>query len=179
MVCSDKTGACMFQGTVAIVNLLIDRTARLMLVLALLPAVVLGTVSVEAMLIHDHHGHDLHAHSLPLDEVNDWRNNPEHGHEDHEHDGLPEEPPDDDGSTVVVVLELPHALLRVRGLSASEPGRPRPGRPARLPLPVAVAPEPVASIPCPTNACPWSAAPNLRAGSMVAGILLTSHALLL
>ncbi len=165
----------MFQESGAIVKPHIDRTARLLLVIALVPAVVLSTVSVEAMLIHDHHGHDLHVHSLPLDQVNDKRNNPEHSHEDHEHDGLPEESPDNDDSSVVIVLDLPDALLRVRGPSA---GNAVSTRSASLPLLVAVAPEPVASTPSP-NPSPWSVAPNLRAGSMVAGILLTNHALLL
>jgi len=159
----------------AIVNLLIKRTARLLLVLALLPAVVLGTVSVEAMLIHDHHGHDLHTHSLPLDEVNNWRNTPEHGHEDHEHDGLPEEPSDDDGDAVVVVLELPDALLRTRGLSAGNVVCPRF---TRLPVLVAVAPSLAVSIPCP-SAGPGPTAPRLRVGSAVSSILLSNHALLL
>ncbi len=165
----------MFRETGAIVNSLIDRTARLLLVLALLPAVVLGTFSVEAMLIHDHHGHDLHAHSLPLDGVNDWRNAPKHDHEDHDHDRLPEQLPDDDGSTVMIVLELPDALLRVRGLSARDMVS---ARSVRLPLLVAVAPAPTANTAY-TNARPSSAAPDLRAGSMVADILLTNHALLL
>ncbi len=147
----------------------------MLLVLALIPAVVLGTVSVEAMLIHDHHGHDLHVHDLPLDGLSDWRHGQEHDHDDRDHDRLPEQLPDDDGTNLVIVLELPDAILRVRGLSTGDVGGTRIAR--SLPL--------VAMDAVPTEGTPnWrprpgSAAPDLRADRTVAGILLTSHALLL
>lgn len=159
----------------AIVKSLIKHTTRSLLVLALLPAVVLGTLGVEALLIHDHHGHDLHAHGLAIDDVNDWRNIPGRSHEHHEHDGLPEETPDDDGSSIVLVLELPDALLKVRGLSA---GNVTAAPFARLQPLIAVAPEPTANALC-LDTRPGFAAPDLRAGSVIADILLTNHALLL
>ncbi len=157
-------------------SLTIKRTARLLLALTLLPAVVMGKVSVQALLIHDHHGHDLHAHSLALDDVNNWRNSAQHGHDDHEHDGLPEETPDGDGGTVVLIPELPDALLRMRVLSADNVTA---ARSARSPLLVVASTEPAASAPY-LDTSPWTAAPDLRAGgSRVADILLANHALLL
>ncbi len=152
------------------------RFGRLLVTLAMLPAIVLSPLTAHAILIHDHHGHDTHGHTVTLCNLDDFRENSEHQHENHEHDGLPEEESSaHDSSTVVITLELPDALLRVRGLSA---GNVVGTRLALLPLPVAIAPDPAASTPCP-NARPWSAAPDLRAGSMVAGILLANHALLL
>ncbi len=144
--------------------------------MAFLPAVILGPLSANAILIHDHHGHDLHTHGIAVHEVDDWQTNSEHGHEDHEHDGAPQEDSSaDDGDPVVIVLELPDTLLRVRGLSASHlVGT----RLARLPLPVAIAPDP-AAIRCCADARPWSGAPHPGSHTMVAGLLLANHALLL
>ena len=156
-------------------TVLVHRATRLLFVLTLVPAVVLGSVGAKAILIHEHHGHDPHEHSLALGEVDDWLANPEHGHEEHDHDGLPDEPPADDSGTVVIVLELPDGLLRVRGQSN---GTVCGTRLAPSLARVAVPHDPALSSPFPC-ACPWSAAPDLRAGSTVAGILLANHALLL
>ncbi len=99
----------------------------------------------------------------------------EHDHDDRDHDRLPEQLPDDDGTNLVIVLELPDAILRVRGPSTGDVGGTRIAR--SLPL--------VAMDAVPTEGTPnWrprpgSAAPDLRADRTVAGILLTSHALLL
>lgn len=158
-----------------IVSLLVQRATGLLFGTAFLPAVILGPLSANAILIHDHHGHDLHTHGIAVHEVDDWSTNPEHGHEDHEHDGVPEEDPSaDDSGPVVIVLELPDTLLRVRGLSA---GHGVGTRLARLPLAVAIAPDPAAISCCPN--APWSGAHHPRSRTMVAGILLANHALLL
>jgi hypothetical protein len=160
---------------------LVDRTARLLLVLAILPAVLLGTVSVEAILIHDHHGQDLHFHTITLDDPADrlesWHC--EHEPDRHASDPPPNrqasDPPKENCRTIMIVLELPDALPRVRGLSTRTvvtTGS------ARFLVHAAVSPDSAASGPS-LYARSWSAAPDLRAGSGVAGILLTNHALLL
>lgn len=150
-------------------------TARLAATLVLLPVLVLGPLSAEEMLIHNHRGHDIHSHRLRLCELDDWRNNLEHRHEEHGHDGQPADAPEDDNGTVVIVFDLPDAFLRVRGLSTGT---------------VAVAGP--ASSAQPISACqmadssngslrerPSLPAHNLRASRIVAGILLSNHALLL
>ena len=153
-------------------SLLVKRTARSVFVLAMLPAVVLGQVSAEAILIHDHHGQDLHFHTLTLNDPTDplerWRC-------EHEPSRRATDPLNEDCSTIVIVLELPDALPRVRGLSA---GTSVAKGFAPSPVPVAATPDPAARHPS-LYAHPWFAAPNLHAGSMVAGILLANHALLL
>ncbi len=148
---------------------------RLLVMLAVMPALVLGPLTVEAILIHDHHGHDIHFHSLKFCELDAWRNNPEHQHEEHEHDGQPVDLPADDGCMIVIVLDLPEALPGVRGMSTTTVVVTGFGP---SPSPVAVTADAAANGP-PLYTRASSFALRLRAGSTVVGILLSNHALLL
>ncbi len=143
--------------------------------LAVMPALVVGPLTLEAILIHGHDGHDVHSHSLTLCELDAWRSNPEHQHKEHEHDGQPVDPPADDGCMIVIALDLPKALLGVGRMSTStvvvSGFRPSPS-------PVAVNAGAAADGP-PLYARASFFAPKLRAGSTVVGILLSNHALLL
>ncbi len=140
-----------------------------------LPALVLSPLTAQAILIHDHHGHDTHGHTVTLCDLDDFRENSEHQHEKHEHDGQPADPPADDGRMIVIVLDLPEALPSVRGMSTSTVVVTGFGP---SPSPVAVTTDAAANGP-PLYARASSFAPRLRAGSTVVGILLSNHALLL
>ena len=145
---------------------------RLLATLPALPALVLSPITAQAILIHDHDGQDLHFHTITPNGSEDY---PKDWSCEQERDHRAAEPPKESCNTIVLELGLPDALPRVRGLSA---GNVVGTYLARLPLPVAIAPDPAASTPCP-NARPWSATLDLRPHSMVAGILLANHALLL
>ena len=154
------------------VGLSIGRAVRVLVALAMLPALLL---TQQAFLIHDHHGHDIHCHPIALSELDDWESGPEHRHDDHEQDGRPADPPAEGSSTVVIVIEFPNADLGLRTLSrtmavgaASAP---------RL-LPIAVLADAPAHRHSP-NEPSSSLPPSLRADDTVKSILLTSHALLL
>ncbi|MHC4695704.1 MAG: hypothetical protein ACYTFA_03060 [Planctomycetota bacterium] len=153
-----------------------NRTVRLLLTLTVLPAVAISPLSTEAILVHYHHGHDVHSHGLTLDELDTWQRDPEHHHEEHEHDGRPVDLPEEDGSPIVIVFDLPDALIRVRGLST---GTFTVSGPVSTPRPITAT---VVGDTCKSPSfCgrPWTVAPNLRADRIVAGILQSNHALLL
>lgn len=151
------------------------RMTRVLVILVVMPALMVGSLTVEAIVIHDHHGHDVHSHSLKLSQLDDLRSDAEHQHEEHEHDGRPVDPPADDGCTIVIVLDLPEALPGVRGMSTSTVVATG-FRPSPSPVAVAAA---AGANDHPPYTCASSSAPNLRAGSTVLGILLSNHALLL
>ncbi len=153
-----------------------SRTARLVLTLTVLPAVAISPLSTEAILVHYHHGHEVHSHGLTLDELDDWQRDPEHHHEEHEHDRQPADLPEEDGAPIVIVFDLPDALIRVRGLST---GTVAVSGPTSTPRPItATVVQDTCKSPSFYNRS-WTVAPNLRADRIVAGILQSNHALLL
>ena len=147
-----------------------------MATLVVLPALVLSPLTAQAILIHDHHGHETHSHTLTFHDLDDWWENPEHQHKEHEHGGQPADPPEDDDDPIVIVFGLPDALMRVRGLSA---GTVAVAGPASTPRAITAT---VDGDTCKNPSlyeCLGTRAPNLRAGRIVASILLSNHALLL
>ncbi len=151
------------------------RRGRPLAALLVLPAIVLSPLTTRALLIHDHHGHDTHGHTVTLSDLNDLRENTEHHHEKHDHDGLPVEPAEDEGTPILIVLDLPEALLGARTFSDG----------AAVAAGIGAALRTLAINSCVTV----HARPSLgsqqtlvtipRARSLVTCILLTSHALLL
>ncbi|MFQ5590144.1 MAG: hypothetical protein ACE5HE_03180 [Phycisphaerae bacterium] len=73
----------------------------------------------QAFLIHDHHGHDVHCHPVTLAELDDWERTPQHRHHEHEHAGQRVDPPSSDDGPIVIVLDLPDFVSRVRALSGA------------------------------------------------------------
>ncbi len=153
-------------------GLSISRAVRVLVALAMLPALLL---TQQAFLIHDHHGHDIHYHPIALSGLDDWESDPEHQHDEHKHDGQPADVSAEGSSTVVIVLEFPDAALRGRTLlrtavlgAASTPP----------PLPVAILAEAPAHR-CSPKEPSASFPPNLHADDTVRSILLSNHALLL
>ena len=148
------------------------RLGRLLVTLAMLPAMVLSPLSAEAILIHDHHGHDFHLLTVTLNDSKDYLGS---WHCEHEADRQAAELPKEDCNTIVIVFDLPDALMRVRGLLT--------GTVAVTGL--ASTPRAVAAIVGGDTGDPslytrpWTLAPNPRAGRIVASILLSNHALLL
>ncbi len=61
------------------------RSARLLVALAVLPALILSPLSAEPFLIHNHHGHDLHFHPLSNDYFESRPGSPENLHDEHDH----------------------------------------------------------------------------------------------
>ncbi len=159
----------------------IARVGRLAGALCVLPALVLSPLTAQAILIHDHHGHDTHSHTLSIHELDNLQGDPEHQHDEHEHehehehDGPAVDPADVEGSSLVILLDLPEGLAHGRGASTS--GTAVAGSPS-APSTNAVAivtQQPDRSY----AARPSSTAPPVRARGSLEGILLTSHALLL
>ena len=48
--------------------------------LVVMPALVLSPLASQAILIHDHHGHDTHGHTVTLCDLDDLQENSEHQH---------------------------------------------------------------------------------------------------
>ena len=148
---------------------------RLMATLVVLPALVMSPLTAQALLIHDHHGHDTHGHTVTLCDLDDLRENSEHQHEKHDHDGLPVDPTEDEGTSILIVLNLPEALPGTRTSSAGTAVATGIGTPLRT----------LAINTCmvedgqPPLENPRTLAQIPRAHGLVTGILLTSHALLL
>ncbi len=86
--------------------------------LVALPALVLSPFTVRALLIHDHHGHDTHVHTVRLGDLDDIRENSEHRHQEHHHDGPPVDPADNENAPILIVLGLAEALPGSRTASA-------------------------------------------------------------
>ncbi|UCC28802.1 MAG: hypothetical protein JSU86_11435 [Phycisphaerales bacterium] len=150
-------------------------TVRLLAMLAMLPGVVLSPLGAEAILIHHHHGHDIHSHSLTFNDLDVWQRDAEHRHEEHEHDGQQPDSPTDDSGTLLIMVQLPEALLRVRGLST---GNVAVSNPTLQPRAIATIVDADTSNPSCYERLRLLA-PNPRACGAVAGILLSSHALLI
>jgi len=148
---------------------------RLMVTLVVLPALVLSPLTAQALLIHDHHGHDTHGHTVTLCDLDDVREDSEHQHDEHDHDGLQVDPPEDEGTPIVIVLDLPEMLPGARTSSAGMTVATGIGAALRT---------------LATNTCvvddgrpPVESQQTLanipRARGLVTGILLSNHALLL
>ena len=126
-------------------------------------------------MIHDHHGHDTNGHTITIYDLDDVRENSEHRHGKHDHDGLPVDPTDDEGTPILIVLDLPEVLPGARTSSAGAAVATGIGAALRTLAinrllvedgrPPVESQQTLANIP--------------RARSLVTGILLTNHALLL
>jgi hypothetical protein len=136
---------------------------------------MLSPLTAQAILIHDHHGHDTHSHALSVHELDELRSNPEHQHEEHEHDGLPVDPAEDEGTPIVIVVDLPEALRGARTSSA--------GAAVATGIGAALRTLTINSCVVEDSRHPVESQQTLanipRARSLVTGILLTNHALLL
>jgi len=153
----------------------ISRAGRLAAMLAVVPALLLNSLTAQAILIHDHHGHDTHSHAISVHELDELKRNPEHQHEEHEHDAPAADLADAEGSALVIVLDLPEGLARSRVFSSS--GTAVSGRPLAPSTNVVALVTQQSDRSC--TARPSSSAPTVRACDLLEGILLTSHALLL
>ena len=153
----------------------ITRVGRLAATLTVVPALVLNSLTAQAFLIHDHHGHATPSHAISVHELDELERNPEHQHEEHEHDAPAVDLADAEGSALVIVLDLPEGLARSRVLSSigtTVAGR----RPAPSTNVVAIVTQQSDRS---YTTRPSSIAPPVRARGLLEGILLTSHALLL
>ena len=154
---------------------LIRRVVRFAATLSVLLALVLNPLTAQAILIHDHHGHDTHSHTLSVHELDEVQRNTEHQHEEHQHDGPAVDSADSEGSSLVILLDLPEGLARGRVSSSSvAAGAGAPTAPPTNVVACATHPSDRAYA-----APPWGTAPPARTRSLLEGILLTSHALLL
>ena len=153
----------------------IKRVGRFSATLSVLPALVLNPITAQAILIHDHHGHDTHSHAVGVHELYEIQRNTEHQHEEREHDGPGVDSAGSEGSSLVILLDLPEGLTRGRVSSSSTAARA--GNPTAAPTNV------VAFVTHQSNradaAPPSSIAPPARTRSLLESILLTSHAILL
>ena len=143
--------------------------------LVALPALVLSPFTVQALLIHDHHGHDTHVHTVGIGDLEALRENSEHRHEKHDHDGLPVDPVEDESTPILIMLGLPEALPGGRTVSADAAVATSIGAAHRnLAINSCVVEDSGAHV---ENQRTLADIP--RARSLVAGILLSNHALLL
>lgn len=140
---------------------------------ALVLVFLVSSVTTQAILIHNHHGHETHAHALTLHDLDEWPENSEHQHEDHEHNDRPVDPTPDEDKSILIVLDLPVALPRALGLSAGVVVSN--AAPATTILAISAA----ASDGRLRIENRTSPARLWHARSLVANILMTSHALLL
>ena len=153
----------------------IKRVGSFAATLSVLPALVLSPLTAQALLIHDHHGHDTHGHTVTLCDLHDVRENSEHQHEKHDHEGQPVDPAEDDDKSILIVLDIPEALPGSRTFSAG----------ATVATGIGAALRTLAINNClkedgrPPVESQQTLANIPRARSLVTGILLTSHALLL
>ena len=153
----------------------IRRVGRVAATVTVLPALVLSPLTAQAILIHDHHGHETHAHAISVHELDELEGNSEHRHEEHEHDAPAVDSAESEGASLVIVLDLPEGLARTR--VAADNSTTSTG------APIAPSPNAVAIVNKQSDHAyapnPSGLAPPLRAHSALAGILLTSRALLL
>lgn len=147
---------------------------RLAIMLGVAPALALSPLNIEAILIH-YDGSDVHAHAVTVGQIDSWVETPEHEQGPHEHDGQAGDPHAHDGGDLLLVLELPDTDLRLQAPQAgaivtavSAAGRA-----------TSVVSATIVTDYAPQHARLWLSAPALRCDRMVAGILQTSHALLL
>ena len=140
---------------------------------ALVPVLLVSSVTTQAILIHSHHGHETHGHTLAIQDLDEWREKSEHQHEEHEHSDQPTDPTEDKDSSIVIVLDLPVALARALGLSAGVVVSNAAPATTSLAIHTAASDDHPRIESRTSPACLW------HARSLVADILLTSHALLL
>lgn len=149
----------------------IKRFGRRLVPCALVPVLLVSSTATQAILIHDHHGHDTHSHALSVHQLDELRSHPEH-----EHDESAVDFADGEGSSLVILMALPEGLARGRALSSSAfAGAGNRGGP-RTNVVAIVTHHSNRTF---TTATPSIIAPPVRAHSVLEGILLTSHALLL
>ena len=143
--------------------------------LVALPALVLSPLTVRGLLIHDHHGHDTHVHTVRLGDLDDFRENSEHRHEKHDHDGAPVDPTEYKGPPILIIMGLSKALPGARSVSPGASVATSIGAARRhLTIDTGVVEDSRAHV---ENQRTLADIP--RARSLVAGILLSNHALLL
>ncbi len=151
------------------------RCGRLLATLVVLPGLVLSPLTAQALVIHDHHGHDTHGHTVALCDLEDLQENSEHQHEQHDHEGLSAGPAEDEGTAIQIVLDLPEMLPGTRTSTA--------GAAVGAGIGTAVRTLTIASCVTDDGRSPvesqQTSANIPRARGLVTGILLTSHALLL
>ncbi len=150
------------------------RAERLLLMLAVLPALVFSPLGADAILIH-YDGHDIHAHTVVGRDLDSWVEAPEHEHAAHEHDCQSLDPHEHGGGDVLIVLELPDAVLRARGLGS---GAVLVASSAAMPLLNVGIAIPFA-VDVPLHVRSSSVSSTLQPDRTVTGILLSNHALLL
>ncbi|UCE58262.1 MAG: hypothetical protein JSU63_12555 [Phycisphaerales bacterium] len=146
-----------------------------MATLVVLPALVLSPLTAQALVIHNHHGHDTHGHTVALCDLDDLQENSEHQHEKHEHDGVPVEPTEDEDTAIQLVLDLPEGLARSRVLSSSYTAVAGGAFAPRTNVVASVTQQSDHSY----STFRSSLAPPLRARGLLESILLTNRALLL
>ena len=136
---------------------------------ALVPVLLVSSVTTQAILIHNHHGHETHVHAVTVNDLDEWRENSEHQHEEHEHNDRPTDHTPEEDQSILIVLDLPVALPHSFGLTVS----------ATAPATTILAKDTAALDGRPRTTTRTSRARPWRARSLVADILLTNHALLL
>ncbi len=148
-----------------------SRCVRPLVILAVMPALTLSPLTTEAILIH-YDGHDIHTHAVGMNDRNGWVETEEH-HHSHEHDCQMSDP-HEHGEDFLILLDLPDALLRLRGLGSG----------SAIDTSMACAPSTGTLAGLSLDRCPSLSSSAFLAfpahpPSAVAGILLTNHALLL
>ncbi len=149
-----------------------NRALRVLITLGFAPVLVLSPLTANAVLIH-YDGHDVHAHTVAFSGIGNGVEIPDHPHASHGLDCHVHHPHEHDGSTFLIVLHLPDAVRRMRGLGS---GVFVAASSTVAPSPVAVADALQGTVIC---GCPTSLASALRPDRTVVGILLSNHALLL
>lgn len=141
---------------------------------ALVPVLLVSLVTTQAILIHNHHGHEIHVHAVMVNDLNEWHGNSEHLHEAHEHNDHPTDPAPDEDHSILILLDLPVALRHAFGLSGGFAVSDT--APASKVLAFGTT---TASDGPPGLEGRTSPARSWHARGLVADILLTSHSLLL
>jgi hypothetical protein len=150
------------------------RFGRALVACALVPILLTSSVTTQAILLHDHHGHETHSHALTFHDLYDWHENSEYQHEEHQHGDQPADPTEDEDNSLVIVFELPMALHGLQVVSS------RVAVSKTAPTMILVSTNgAVSSANRPRNKGPTSYAHFQRARSTVADILQANHALLL
>lgn len=88
------------------------RIVRLAVTLAVAPVLVLGSLSVETMLIH-YDGHDIHTHAVASKDIDRLLKAAAHQHFSHDHDCQAHDP-HDHGDEFFIVVDLPVAVAKAR-----------------------------------------------------------------
>ncbi len=148
---------------------------RWLVTCAVVPALLVNSLTTRAILIHNHHGHEMHGPTMTLCDLDDLRENSEHQHDKHDHDGLPVDPAENEGTPILIVLDLPEALPGARTFSAGAAVTAGIGAARRT---LAINSYVVEDGRAPVES-QQTLASIPRARSLVTGILLTNHALLL